>query len=360
MNCRIPFVLALIIVCTAGCQSGHPTAAQPPKVPVAVCVSHDMPSRARVIADADSARAGRGIDGAKMVYVKGGTFVMGSKAFADSQPLHPVTLDGFYIDEHEVTNAQFASFVKSTGYITIAERPLNPKDYPGVPVDKLRPGSAVFTPPEKTVALQNYLQWWKYVNGASWKHPRGPADHIKGKDNEPVTQVCYQDAAAYAKWAGKRLPTEAEWEFAARAGQKNSNYYWGNELKPGNKWQANIYQGDFPLTNTAEDGYVGVAPVKSFPANAYGLYDMDGNVWEWCADFYRIDYYSANAVKNPKGPSESYDPEEPGSVKMVQRGASFLCNAQYCERYIAGSRGKGEVSSASNNLGFRCVSSKKL
>lgn len=283
---------------------------------------------------------------------------MGSEEFADSKPIHTVTVNSFWMDEHEVTNAQFAAFVKATGYITVAERPLNPADFPGVPADKLVPGSAVFSPPSHAVSLTDPMQWWQYVAGANWRHPMGPAGSIEGKDNEPVVQVCYEDAAAYAKWAGKRLPTEAEWEYAARAGKANTKFYWGNELKPHGKWVANIFQGNFPNNNILEDGYAFVSPVKTFTSNAFGLYDMEGNVWEWCSDWYRPDYYKSSPVNNPKGPSNSYDPDEPGVKKHVQRGGSFLCSDQYCIRYKAGSRGKGETSSASNNLGFRCMKEK--
>jgi formylglycine-generating enzyme required for sulfatase activity len=290
-----------------------------------------------------------------MVLIPGGIFQMGSEDFADSKPVHTVTVNSFWMDEHEVTNAQFAAFVKATSYITVAERKLNPADFPGVPLDKLVPGSAVFTPPSKPVSLDNPLQWWQYVPGANWLHPLGASSSIVGKDTEPVVQVCYEDAAAYARWAGKRLPTEAEWEYAARAGKKNSKYYWGNELKPGGKWAANIFQGNFPDKNLLEDGFSTTAPVKTYLPNPFGLYDMEGNVWEWCSDLYRPDYYQKTSVNNPKGPADSYDPEEPGLEKHVQRGGSFLCSDQYCIRYKAGSRGKGETSSASNNLGFRCV-----
>lgn len=192
--------------------------------------------------------------------------------------------------------------------------------------------------------------------GASWRHPKGPETSIKGRPNDPVVQVSFEDAAAYAKWAGKRLPTEAEWELAALGGRDRLKFYWGEELKPNGKWMANIYQGNFPDNNSGEDGFVGLAPVKSYPANAYGLHDMDGNVWEWCSDFYRPDYYANSPSKNPKG--DSYDPDEPGLVKRVQRGGSFLCSDQYCIRYKAGSRSKGEERSAANNLGFRCVKDK--
>jgi len=360
MTCKTAIVYSVFALTILSCNPDKKVRQQKqPEKKVAVCVAQDMPSRVKTIAAASVSTFITGTDQVKMCYIKGGTFNMGSTTSPDAMPIHRVTLDDFYMDEHEVTNAQFALFVKSTGYQTIAERPLNPKDYPGVPQEKLKPGSAVFTPPKETKGLQNYLQWWQYVIGANWKHPQGPDETIKGKDNDPVVHISYEDATAYAKWAGKRLPTEAEWEFAARGKLTNSKYYWGQELKPQKKWQANIYQGNFPVSNTAEDGFIGVAPIKSFPPNAYGLYDMDGNVWEWCADYYRPDYYATSPLKNPQGPAESYDPEEPQLVKRVQRGASFLCNPQYCERYIAGSRGKGEVSSASNNLGFRCVSTKK-
>jgi len=297
-------------------------------------------------------------DTAGMVWVPGGSFRMGSDEFADARPVHSVTVDGFWMDTHEVTNADFVRFVNQTGYRTTAERPLDPADYPDVPADKLVPGSAVFTPPTQAVSLDNPLQWWQYVNGANWQHPTGPGSSIRGHENEPVVHVSYDDAVAYARWAGKRLPTEAEWEYAARAGLEEQPYYWGNTQQPGGKWVANIYQGDFPQRNTQADGFAGIAPVKRFPANPYGLYDMEGNVWEWCQDLYRPDYYSKSPKANPPGPADSYDPDEPGSVKRVQRGGSFLCSDQYCTRYKAGSRGKGEVSSGSNNLGFRCVRDK--
>lgn len=293
----------------------------------------------------------------KMVRIPGGSFTMGSAdpAFADSGPVHTVTLSGFWMDEHEVTNAEFEKFVRATNYQTVAEQPLDPSDFPGVPPENLVPGSGVFTPTAQPVSYDNPLQWWRYIPGASWKNPKGPQSSVSGKPNDPAIHISYTDAEAYAKWAGKRLPTEAEWEYAAQGGKGQQPYYWGKELKPGGKWMANIYQGNFPDANTAEDGFADVSPVKSFPANGYGLYDMDGNVWEWCSDFYRADYYAKSPGTNPKGPADSYDPDEPGLVKRVQRGGSFLCSDQYCIRYKPGSRGKGEVNSASSNLGFRCV-----
>jgi sulfatase modifying factor 1 len=290
-----------------------------------------------------------------MVWVAAGEFDMGSNDYPDAKPIHKVSVKGYWIDEHEVTNAQFMAFVTATKYITIAERPLNPDDYPGVPLENLVPGSAVFSAPTDKVSLDNIQQWWKYVPGASWQHPTGPESSIIGLENNPVVQISYLDAQAYAQWAGKRLPTEAEWEFAARAGRPHTKYYWGTELKPNDKWVANIFQGSFPNENTAEDGYKFVAPVKSFPKNPFGIYDLEGNVWEWCSDLYHDDYYKNSPHDNPKGPSSSNDPEEPGVEKHVQRGGSFLCSDQYCIRYVAGSRGKGETTSACNHLGFRCV-----
>ena len=292
----------------------------------------------------------------EMVFVPEATYPMGSEdpEFTDARPIHEVSVDGFWMDAHEVTNAAFAVFVKATGYVTVSERPLNPKEFPGVPQHLLVPGSIVFHPPTQVKNLNDFSQWWQYVPGANWKYPKGPTGE-EAKANEPVVHIAFEDAQAYAKWAGKRLPTEAEWELAARAGKYNSLYYWGNELQPEKKWIATIFQGKFPSQNSGEDGFLGVAPVKSFPANALGLYDMDGNVWEWCSDLYHAAYYKISPKNNPQGPSVSWDPQEPQVAKRVQRGGSFLCSDQYCARYKAGSRGKGEENSASNNLGFRCV-----
>ena len=279
----------------------------------------------------------------------------------DTQPLHLVTVDGYWIDRTPVTNNQFAQFVKATGYVTVAERKPVPKDYPGVDPSKLVAGSAVFTPPATDVDLDDVTQWWRYVPGASWKHPEGPGTTIEGREEHPVVHIAWQDADAYAKWAGKRLPTEAEFEFAARGGIDRNRYSWGNELKPGGKWVANIWQGHFPSSNLAEDGYEGTSPVTAFPANGFGLYDVGGNVWQWCADWYRPDYFltlaASGVALNPQGPGDSYDPQEPGIPKRVQKGGSFLCSDRYCSRYLVGSRGRGAVDSGGSNTGFRCVKS---
>ena len=198
-----------------------------------------------------------------------------------------------------------------------------------------------------------------YVRGANWRHPAGPGSELKGREKHPVVHVGYADAVAYAKWAGKRLPTEAEWEFAARGGRAGELYAWGNDLKPGGKWMANIFEGKFPVKDTGEDGYAGIAPVAQFPANAYGLHDVAGNVWEWVSDWYRPDYFArlaaSGVARNPQGPADSFDPSEPGTKKRVHRGGSYLCTDEYCTRYMVGTRGKGEEDKGTNHLGFRCV-----
>jgi formylglycine-generating enzyme required for sulfatase activity len=218
----------------------------------------------------------------------------------------------------------------------------------------------VFTAPDHAVPLNNHFQWWSYVKGADWRHPLGPESSIEGKEKFPVVQIAYEDAEAYAKWAGKRLPTEAEWEFAARGGLAGKLFPWGDEFTKDGKWMANTHQGHFPDHDTGADAFEGVAAVAQYPANGYGLYDVGGNVWEWTSDWYRPDYYdqlaaAGGVARNPPGPEESFDPSEPGQAKKVHRGGSFLCTDQYCSRYMVGTRGKGEVSTGTNHLGFRCV-----
>jgi formylglycine-generating enzyme required for sulfatase activity len=297
-----------------------------------------------------------------MVWIPGGEFSMGSDdpMFPDAQPVHRVKVRGYWMDETEVTNAQFERFVQATGYVTVAERIPTAEDFPGAPPENLVAGSVVFSPPTGPVPLDNHFRWWGYVNGANWRHPEGPGSSIEDRMQHPVVHVAWQDAEAYAKWAGKRLPTEAEWEFAARGGLEGKEYVWGDEFQPAGKPMANIFQGNFPNNNTMEDGFRSTAPVKSFPANGYGLYDVSGNVWEWVADWYRPDTHGAQAsnpglADNPKGPNNSFDPAEPGVRKRVHKGGSFLCTAQYCARYKPGGRGKGDPDTGANHLGFRCV-----
>jgi formylglycine-generating enzyme required for sulfatase activity len=278
----------------------------------------------------------------------------------DAQPVHRVYVDGFWMDRTEVTNAQFAAFVRATRYVTVAERTPTKEEFPTAPPENLVAGSTVFTPTAGPVPLDDYFQWWRYQKGASWRHPEGPGSDLAGKESYPVVHVAYSDAAAYAKWAGKRLPTEAEWEFAARGGLTGRTYAWGDELKPGGRWMANIYEGRFPVRDDGEDGFAGIAPVAQFPPNGYGLYDVAGNVWEWVSDWYRPDTFARLAAaggvaRNPQGPDTPYDPAEPSEKKRVHRGGSFLCTDQYCTRYMVGTRGKGEVSTGSNHLGFRCA-----
>jgi formylglycine-generating enzyme required for sulfatase activity len=325
-----------------------------------------------------------------MVWIPGGTYWMGSEKFGDAKPVHKVYVDGFWMDKTEVTNAQFAKFVQATGYVTVVERLPDPKKFkgfrpellgfqpeylaclaiaPGAGLGEapwaglpqtqpaLKPFSLVFQMPTGPVDPHKAKLgvWWRAVAGACWKHPEGPGSGLKGRENHPAVHICFEDAEAYAKWAGKRLPTEAEWEFASRGGLDRKPYAWGEELKPEGKPMANTWQGEFPHRNTQEDGYLGTAPVGSFPANSFGLSDMSGNVWEWCSDWYQPKYATAFPERNPQGPATSHDPGEPGVPKRVQRGGSFLCCDNYCVRYMMGGRGKGEPESTANHIGFRCV-----
>jgi sulfatase modifying factor 1 len=310
-----------------------------------------------------------------MVWIPGGKFSMGTvdprsldrcgaDAMPDARPIHRVDVDAFWMDQVEVTNEQYAGFVEATAYKTVAERVPTLEEIPGAKPEQLVAGSLVFHPTAEAVPLDDISRWWSYVPGANWRHPEGPGSNIDGRGDYPVVQMAFEDAEAYARWAGKRLPTEAEWERAARGGVEGKPYSWGDDLKPEGRWMANIWQGKFPVKDAAEDGFAGIAPVAKFPPNGFGLHDMAGNVWEWCSDWYRPDTY-ARRVRlekisiNPQGPGASLDPTAPNVPTRVQRGGSFLCTDQYCTRYMVGSRGKGEVSSAGNHVGFRCVQSPK-
>ena len=294
-----------------------------------------------------------------MVWIPGGAFEMGSDhaEFDDARPIHRVAIDGFWIDATEVTNAEFAEFVQATGYVTVAERVPRAEEYPGAKPEMLYAGSVVFTPPDRAVSLHDHFAWWSYVRGADWRHPDGVASSIEDRADHPVVHIAWEDAEAFAKWAGKRLPTEAEWEFAARGGLERKAFVWGDTLRPRGAIMANTFQGHFPDRNTAEDGFAATSPVRAFPANGYGLYGMSGNVWEWTADWYRPDTYAeqaaAGVVSNPHGPESSFDPSEPGVAKRVHRGGSFLCNDSYCARYMPGGRGKGAPDTGTNHLGIR-------
>lgn len=304
-----------------------------------------------------------------MVLVPGGTFVMGGnnpQASPDEYPQHKVKVDAFYMDITEVTNAQFREFVKATGYVTTAEKnpdweELKKSLPPGTEKpeeEMLVAASLVFKPTAGPVPLNNVAQWWHWVPDADWKHPEGPESSIEGKDNYPVVHVSWYDAMAYCKWAGKRLPTEAEWEYASRGGLKQNIYPWGNEPVNQGKAKTNSWEGKFPYLNTKKDGYQLSAPVKSFTPNGYGLYDMAGNVWEWCSNWYDANYYATLEDKlsiNPKGPAKSYDPMEPYASKKVLRGGSFLCNDSYCSGYRSARRMKSSPDTGLEHTGFRCV-----
>lgn len=268
-----------------------------------------------------------------MVHIPGGTFEMGStEGWPHEQPVHAVTVAPFYLDAHEVTNGQFADFVEATGYKTEAEQ---------------WTWSLAFLPHAEAEQRVVGAEWWVKMDGANWRHPNGPDSSIEGKENLPVVQVSWNDAVAYAKWAGKRLPTEAEWEFAARGGLEDPKYPWGSEKRPDGKFMMNAWHGQFPVEDKPDDGFAGLSPVKTYPANGYGLYDMAGNVWEWCSDWYRPDYYSASPAKNPAGPDTG--------TEKVMRGGSWLCNDSYCSGYRVAHRNKATPDSGLTNTGFRCA-----
>jgi formylglycine-generating enzyme len=303
-----------------------------------------------------------------MVFIPGGKFLMGSETFyPEEKPVRKVTVDGFYIDTFEVTNAAYKKFIDETGYVTVAERPLNPADYPGAKPEMLVPGALVFQKAKGPVNLNSYFNWWEWVPGTNWKHPQGPQSSINGLEAHPVVHIAYEDAEAYATWAGKELPTEAEWEFAARGGLEGKNFTWGDEDVQLTNPMANTWQGEFPYENLLKDGYEGTSPVGSFAPNGYGLYDMAGNVWEWTCDWYvkNVDE-SAHKVKtccttniNPRvvSPEKSYDEGQP-AIKIprkVIKGGSHLCAPNYCLRYRPAARQPQMIDTGMNHLGFRCI-----
>ena len=306
----------------------------------------------------------------QMAWIPPGTYEMGGisdQADADEFPRHQVKVDGFWMDIHEVTNRQFSEFVKATGYVTVAERPVIweeikkqlPPDTPRPADSLLQPGALVFKPTSGPVPMNDPGQWWEWVIGADWRHPEGPGSSIEHRMNHPVVQIAWDDAVAYANWLGKRLPTESEWEWASRGGLNDTKYPWGNQPIERAAQLANFWQGHFPFEDKQQDGYAGTAPVKSYPPNGYGLYDMAGNVWEWCSDWYHYEAYAhlqaTGVANNPSGPEQSFDPQEPYTPKKVVRGGSFLCNDSYCSGYRVSRRMKSSRDSGLNHTGFRCV-----
>lgn len=314
-----------------------------------------------------------------MVPVPGGRFVMGTddlppsdadnphRIKPDEYPAHEVELSPFWMDETPVTNAQFAEFTEMTGYVTFAETQPTREDFARsgidaslIPDDKLKAGSVCFNRNfDRENLVTGVANWeyqvWEVVDGANWRHPEGPDSDIADRLDHPVVHVNWDDAVAYCQWVGKRLPTEAEFEYAARSGGQELLYPWGNELTPEGQYMANFWQGEFPINRLNEDGYQNSSPVKAFPPNQLGLYDMAGNVWEWCHDYYHPFYYESSPRIDPRGPAESYDPQEPGIIKRVQRGGSFMCNINSCTGYRCSARMRGEVMSSSFHSGFRCV-----
>lgn len=300
-----------------------------------------------------------------MVRIPGGTFLMGSDNFyPEESPVHRVAVDGFWMDEQQVTNAEFRRFAQETGYVTLAERPPNPSDYPGIDPTLLVPGSLVFQRPSRRVSLNDYRLWWAYLPGACWKHPEGPTSTLNGRERHPVVHIAYADAEAYAAWAGKQLPTEAEWEFAARGGLDGAAYVWGDEFAPKGRMMANTWQGEFPWQNLATDGYEGTSPVRTFPPNGYGLYDMAGNVWEWTSDFF-TPRHPNEVIKScciPRNPRvEAAEQSLVGNLpgidipRKVLKGGSHLCAPNYCLRYRPAARQGEMVDSAASHIGFRCI-----
>ena len=345
-------MVGLFLLVLLGCKPSENTNTSEPKIPIR--------NDSGVKTDFKTER---------MVWIPPGSFDMGSTKNQDEQPVHKVKLDGFWIGKYEVTNEEFSEFVKDSGYKTIAERKPDPKDFPTIPVEEfknIKAGSIVFTPPGEDIPVERlkhhnaFMAWWKYVDGASWRFPEGSnKEGVEEKSNHPVVHIAWYDAREYCNWLTRktgikhRLPTEAEWEYAARGGLKGKEYIWGDEQEPEGQVMANIWQGRFPRENTKKDGYYTTAPVGKFPPNGYGLFDMAGNVWEWCSDWYMPNYYRNSPVSNPQGPNESYDPNEPGQWKRVQRSGSFLCTDLYCGAFRPSQRMKTTPDTGMSHGGFR-------
>lgn len=364
-------IIFLLVISTTSCFSGD-NKSNSSQSDTAVSCEANLPTRFALATDtAAIKKETSSTDG--MVHIPGGEFMMGAaddEGRPDEYIPHKVKLDGFWMDASEVTNAQFKKFIEATGYITTAEKKPEweeikkqlPAGTPKPDESQLVASSLVFTPPDHAIQVNNVAQWWSWKQGADWRHPQGPGSDIKDKDNYPVVHISWYDAMAYCQWAGKRLPTEAEWEYAARGGLKNNKYPWGNEDIETGKPKANTWQGSFPNANTNWDKHYRLSAIKTFQPNGYGLYDMAGNVWEWCSDWYKDDYYETvqnETSVNPKGPPESYDPMEPTIPKKVVRGGSFLCHASYCKGYRVSSRMKTSPDTSLEHTGFRCVMDKK-
>jgi formylglycine-generating enzyme len=300
-----------------------------------------------------------------MVWIPGGTFRMGSdKHYPEERPVHRVTVDGFWMDRTPVTNDRFARFVEAAGHVTFAEIPPRPEDYPGALPDQLFAGSLVFVKPATRVDTRDFTNWWNWTRGAQWRHPYGQGSGLDGREHHPVVHVTFGDAEAFARWAGKALPTEAEWEFAARGGLDGAPYAWGDEFLPGDRHMANTWQGDFPWQGTPRDGYEGTSPVDAFPQNGYGLHDMIGNVWEWTGDWYQPRHPDETVKaccipRNPFGPKveDSYDPCQPNIriPRKVLKGGSHLCAPNYCRRYRPAARFPEPIDTSTCHVGFRCI-----